>query len=112
LRRIVRFARCLSDLSSWNCEFSDIYPALTTRAVNQLERDFLGALSYNLYVSGSTYARYYFGLRGLRDAPPPRAIPKHYERANFPRPLQRNRLGTPDHGPSRMDNVDQSMMSL
>lgn len=71
------------DLSSWNCEFSDIYPVFTNKVINILEREFLGALSYNLYISGGTYAQYYFHLRAMRDAKNPRVAPQR-----IPSPLQ------------------------
>jgi hypothetical protein len=32
-----------------------------------MERTFLSRLSFNLYVAGSTFAKYYFGLRALSE---------------------------------------------
>jgi hypothetical protein len=49
-------------------EFSEIFPIFSLRVVNRLEREFLNALGYDLYITGSLYAKYYFGLRSLRSA--------------------------------------------
>eukprot|EP01006_Ploeotia_vitrea_P053647 TRINITY_DN67805_c7_g1_i1.p1 TRINITY_DN67805_c7_g1~~TRINITY_DN67805_c7_g1_i1.p1 ORF type:complete len:573 (-),score=276.20 TRINITY_DN67805_c7_g1_i1:49-1767(-) len=54
------------DLGSWNIEFAEMFPVFTLRDVNDLERRFLNALSFDLFISGSLYAKYYFGLRAMR----------------------------------------------
>jgi hypothetical protein len=46
------------------------------RQINRLEREFLGALQYNMYISSSLYARYYFTLRTMREVGPPRPVPR------------------------------------
>jgi hypothetical protein len=53
------------DLGSWNVEIAEIYPQFTLQAINRLERQFCEALSWNLYISSSLYAKYYFALRSL-----------------------------------------------
>lgn len=40
------------DLSSWNVEFSIVYPQYTLDAINRLERAFVQQLRYKLYISG------------------------------------------------------------
>lgn len=55
------------DLGSWNVEFAAIYPQYTTHAVNTIERFFVSRISFNLYVSGSVYAKYYFALRAMNE---------------------------------------------
>lgn len=55
------------DLSTWNVEFASINPEFSLRSLNRLERMFLKCLRYNLYISGSVYARYYFALRSLTE---------------------------------------------
>merc|ERR1711879_492382 len=37
----------------------------------------MGEITYNLFISGPEYARYYFALRGLRNTPE-RKIPRYY----------------------------------
>jgi len=53
------------DLGSWNVEFTEIYPQFSLQNINKLEREFCQALSWNLYISSSLYAKYYFALRSL-----------------------------------------------
>lgn len=55
------------DLSTWNVEFQSICPEFTLKSINRLERTFLKYLRYSLFISGSTYARYYFALRSLTE---------------------------------------------
>jgi hypothetical protein len=40
------------DLSSWNVEFSIVYPQYTLDAINRLERTFVQQLHFKLYISG------------------------------------------------------------
>eukprot|EP01036_Dinobryon_divergens_P033402 gene33402-43179_t len=53
------------DLSSWNVEISQIYPQFSLQAINNLEAVFCREIKWNLYVSSSSYAKYYFALRSL-----------------------------------------------
>jgi hypothetical protein len=55
------------DLSSWNVEISGIYPQYSLHAVNRLERLFLHHIQWDLYISASVYAKYYFALRSLTE---------------------------------------------
>ena len=55
------------DLSSWNVEFAQVYPQYTLESINRLEREFLHALHWDLYISGSLYAKYYFALRSMSE---------------------------------------------
>lgn len=55
------------DLGSWNSEISQIYPQYTIQAVNKLEGIFCKEISWNLYISSSVYAKYYFALRSLSE---------------------------------------------
>lgn len=52
--------RCLS-----NADFSVIAASYSLRDVNELERQFLEMLQYNVSISASLYASYYFELRTL-----------------------------------------------
>jgi len=48
-----------------NADFSILYPALTVKEINFLERKFLDLLEFKLTVSSSLYAQYYFELRSI-----------------------------------------------
>lgn len=53
------------DLSSWNIEFSSVYPQYSLDSINKLELNFLRTVKWDLYISSSCYAKYYFALRSL-----------------------------------------------
>jgi len=53
------------DLSSWNIEFASVYPQFSLEAINRLELSFLKFIKWDLYISSSLYAKYYFALRSL-----------------------------------------------
>lgn len=53
------------DLSSWNIEFASVYPQFSLDAINRLELQFLKSIKWDLYISSSLYAKYYFALRSL-----------------------------------------------
>ena len=55
------------DLSSWNIEISQIYPEFSLQSVNKLERIFCMEIKWDLYISSSAYAKYYFALRSLTE---------------------------------------------
>jgi hypothetical protein len=46
-------------------EFSQIFPQFSLQSVNRLERLFINQLKWDLYISSSLYAKYYFALRSL-----------------------------------------------
>lgn len=48
-----------------NADFSILYPALTVKQINYLERKFLDLLEFKLAVSPSLYAQYYYELRSI-----------------------------------------------
>ena len=53
------------DLSSWNIEFASVYPQYSLDSINKLELQFLKFIKWDLYISSSAYAKYYFALRSL-----------------------------------------------
>lgn len=53
------------DLSSWNIEFASVYPQYSLESINRLELIFLKMIKWDLYISSSLYAKYYFALRSL-----------------------------------------------
>lgn len=68
-----------------NADFSILYPALTVKDINFLERKFLDLLEFKLAVSPSLYAQYYFELRSICEEnaqnfrPPPKSTLKRVE---------------------------------
>jgi len=57
------------DLSSWNIEFSSVYPQYSLDSINRLELQFLRLVKWDLYISSTLYAKYYFALRSLVEKP-------------------------------------------
>lgn len=57
------------DLSSWNIEFASVYPQYSLDSINRLELQFLRMVKWDLYISSSQYAKYYFALRSLVEKP-------------------------------------------
>ncbi|CAM9386017.1 unnamed protein product, partial [Hapterophycus canaliculatus] len=55
------------DLSSWNVEFATVYPEYSLKSINKLELLFLGAMKWDMSISSSLYAKYYFALRSLTE---------------------------------------------
>jgi len=53
------------DWSSWNIEFANVYPQFPLESINKLELLFLKMVKWDLYISSSLYAKYYFALRSL-----------------------------------------------
>merc|ERR1719233_2243896 len=66
LASILMASKLWDDLSSWNIEFAQLFPIFSVKEINMLEKLFLQEINYNLFISGTEYARYYFALRGLR----------------------------------------------
>ncbi|KAF2076786.1 hypothetical protein CYY_001912 [Polysphondylium violaceum] len=67
-RRIVLSALILAskvweDQSVWNVDFLPVFDNLTAADLNGLERQFLALLQYNVSLTASVYAKYYFELR-------------------------------------------------
>eukprot|EP01083_Nonionella_stella_P023947 66250_1 len=74
---ILTASKVWDDLSSWNIEFANLLPILSLPNINKLEGIYLQALDYDLYISSSEYARYYFALRGLKNVQTEH-IPRYY----------------------------------
>ncbi|GAM26343.1 hypothetical protein SAMD00019534_095180 [Acytostelium subglobosum LB1] len=67
-RRIVLSALILAskvweDQSVWNVDFLPVFDNLTATDLNNLERQFLALIQYNVSLTASVYAKYYFELR-------------------------------------------------
>lgn len=57
------------DFSMWNCDFSAICPFLDLKRLNKLESMFLNALHFDVRITSSIYAQYYFKLKTMMDLP-------------------------------------------
>ena len=68
--------------SSWNSEISQIYPQFSLQSINRLERLFCSEIKWDLYISSSAYAKYYFALRSLTEKKDFRRWVKWDERRN------------------------------
>jgi len=69
-RRIVLSALILAskvweDQSVWNVDFLPVFDNLNAQDLNKLERQFLALLQYNVSLTASLYAKYYFELRTM-----------------------------------------------
>jgi hypothetical protein len=60
---MIMSSKVWDDLSMWNADFSQVCPSFTLKRINQLELALLDFLKYNVKVSASDYAKYYFHLR-------------------------------------------------
>ena len=53
------------DQAVWNVDFCQILKDITVSEMNELEREYVQLLQFNVNVSSSVYAKYYFDLRQL-----------------------------------------------
>mmetsp|Transcript_16171 Transcript_16171/g.41529 ORF Transcript_16171/g.41529 Transcript_16171/m.41529 type:complete len:438 (-) Transcript_16171:44-1357(-) len=70
LAAIILASKVWEDQAVWNVDFLNAFPCLTVKDLGQLEKKYLSLLMFNVSLSGSQYARYYFDLRELSDKEP------------------------------------------
>jgi hypothetical protein len=51
----------------WNADFLDLFPSLIIADLNMLELYWLDSIQFNVTVTASQYAKYYFELRALSE---------------------------------------------
>lgn len=66
LSTMILASKVWDDLSMWNGDFAKICPAFPIKRINQLEVCLLEAMEYQVRVSMSQYAKYFFQLRSMR----------------------------------------------
>jgi hypothetical protein len=70
LAAIILASKVWEDQAVWNVDFVSVFPKVTVKDLNNLERNMLNALQFNVSLKASVYAKYYFELRSLSDRDP------------------------------------------
>eukprot|EP01133_Synstelium_polycarpum_P010923 gene10923-12730_t len=63
LSALILASKVWEDQSVWNVDFLPVFDNLTATDLNNLERQFLSLIQYNVSLTASVYAKYYFELR-------------------------------------------------
>lgn len=64
---LVIASKIWDDESFENIHFTKVFPDISLKEINELERVYLELLEYHLHVGGSEYAKYYFILRAFAE---------------------------------------------
>lgn len=63
LAALILASKVWEDQAVWNVDFLSVFPLVSVKDLNALEREFLKVLNYNVGMKASEYAKYYFDLR-------------------------------------------------
>ena len=63
LSGLILASKVWEDQAVWNVDFLSVFPMVSVKDLNALERKFLAVLNYNVGMKASEYAKLYFDLR-------------------------------------------------